>query len=980
MIKFIINPHSNPAARIFHKKDVLIGAKTNSQADICIDEASQDILVKVTEDGNRFIIINLKNDPFIALNGRAFGKKTLKTNDVLKIGKTEIAIEVEFSSPLQNIPQSPQEASTKPDPKLTHDSIVDTKAELEEILEHALSAKKKEITQKDLVEIPEKIFRGTNDEHSHLDIEDLIRQVEQFEPIEPMIQSSFKEEGPLKEEAQLKEEAPLKKEETLLASELSAPAAFVDKHPSNSFKPEAQKEYDQQHLKLEPSQSNGPAAPKNIPEQPLSSNYWQRDAKIEANKDNAHGKRQSLKDYYLSEFDDENENWNSQKKGQRPVETSRIFINWRLWLSIIGIILIIAAVIGVIFYFNASDKSEEEELKAAQGVADVAIALTYAQTNHIKPQNQNWSDPDFLKNNLAAILASEFTPLASLDNQGRFNNTPYILRIYTSSDLSQFLVIAQPAPSLLQWLIPKTAIIVDSHAMEMRKTKDLKLLNRLLVNSNTLDGTNAVDISNLVKQGDIMPLQALVEKRNHHGFPPPKALALLRPGAENLIYNAPRYYHFGESLMKKAITMTGSPSNSHEVAMLQEEIASISKFPHIVLYSSNGLQAAIQGQKALSTFIPQNKLLIAYLQFNSKGKITSSHLLMDDGYGEVALASQPALPAIDTEPESMPLQQITPQTTEKHSDIIKESSGWSADGEIDRNNPVYLQLASLLTARQQALKPISDQIAGLLSDNNHGAAANFTERFAALANKYSALAQEQNAKLMRGISQINEEYSALPFSGFMAYLKLAGVDKLVQENLKKQQESGKQHLSNQEVEGLLLAIQESQDLDELDSIVNKSADLLNMAELPDAEKLIAYQSSLRAHVLLKLGQFLLSANSPLPSSTFNEKNRPVLARILKNAWILDQDEIEFYMHEFDMLVKQNAENLTGSEDAKDQEAKTASPAVKWGARIKSKNISNIPSAALNIIPDNPSYSTKFAGGKRTRLPQKGNKELGNFQR
>src|SRR5690606_8087270 len=98
----------------------------------------------------------------------------------------------------------------------------------------------------------------------------------------------------------------------------------------------------------------------------------------------------------------------------------------------------------------------------------------------------------------------------------------------------------QPAPNLMQWLVHKKTLVVDSSTMEMRKISDLKALNRLLANPDPLEGSNGEDIHHLIKEGGLMSLNSLAGHKNHWGFSPPKTLGFIRPGAENYIYNAPR--------------------------------------------------------------------------------------------------------------------------------------------------------------------------------------------------------------------------------------------------------------------------------------------------------------------------------------------------------------------------------------------------------------------------------------------------------
>lgn len=387
--------------------------------------------------------------------------------------------------------------------------------------------------------------------------------------------------------------------------------------------------------------------------------------------------------------------------------------NWRFYLAFFLACCMFMSLVATILYFKVLDESDEEKIKAAEAVADVGMALAYAQVHHIKPQKQNWSDPEFLKNNLASVLSSEYPALSHIDHQGQLATCPYIVRIYTSGDLSQFLVIAQPEPSLLQWLVPKASIVIDSMGMEMRHLYDLKALNRLLVNPNTLDGANAVEISYLVKQGEIIPLHSLEANQANQGFVPPKLLALSYPGSENLVYNAPRYYHFGESIMNRAVQCLEAGDNEHEIARLQQQIAELTKYPDIVLYSSQGIQKAIQAQKALAAFAPESKFITAYLNFNTHGEMTSSHLV----YNDTQMSNGPPS-----------------QSSQNEIALLSEEEQKYAD--TAETTKAKIAKANLVAERRQRLNAISEQMNAILQSNNEAATTNFSEIFSEILMHY----------------------------------------------------------------------------------------------------------------------------------------------------------------------------------------------------------------------------------------------------
>jgi hypothetical protein len=577
-----------------------------------------------------------------------------------------------------------------------------------------------------------------------------------------------------------------------------------------------------------------------------------------------------------------------KEKARTTEELQGRLLNWNLFfLAFVAIVLVATLIAGGV-YVSMADKREAEKVAASEGVADVAMALLYAQVNHIKPQKQNWSDTDFLKNNLSSILSPEYPSFANLDSLGQFTNCPYICRIYTSSDLSQFLVIAQPEPSLLQWLLPKTAIVVDSREMELRTLEDLKLLNRLLLSPTTLDGMSSREISNLVKQGSLIPLTYLSSKQRNSEFAPPKALALIRPGSENRIYNAPRYYPFGESVLKKTVSLLESTANSYEVTRVKQELTELSRFSNFVLYSSQGMQKAIQAQKALSIILPQHQFLTAYLNFNKEGVLTSSHLLIDE---------QSSVDPIHDEKE---VALATPEEILKKPPLHSSNTDL-ADARIDRNHPLFLQLFILAITRQQALKPVSEKIELLLKENAEKGVPEFSYQFATLLEEYERIDHEQHDNVREGLIRLYQEYSHLSLADYTHYVKAAGLDQFAKENLsKRSDEIGQRGLSDQQIADQLHKIQNSKNFASLEHNVQETVSMLTLLNLPNPDLLMRHQNEMRVLALQQLRKLILSSDQSLPLETFTEENRAILTRILQAAWVNDAEEYDYYLHEFEL--------------------------------------------------------------------------------
>lgn len=830
MIKLTVNPLTRPVAYSFEKTTVVIGSGASPAIDLTLEnEQLEPIHIKISEQGSRFVAINHANDPFVTINGIPFGKKFIQDGDVLEIGSTQIQFKGEQSSSAKSKDRG----------------IADTAVVLPNILDKMLSLKGKESAQTAGHVHHNPAFEPPPFHHAErveeFDLENEMRQLDAW-----LQETSHL--APIAEEEQLHEEAP----------------------PLNQEAP-ASKE-----LPIEPDEmAKGEALIR--AEAPID------EARVEPR---AH--KQTIKDLYFKDQEDDYSQSNEQKRG--PVEATSSMDWHTIWIIVVGVIstIILAA---LLLYANASGKSEDDELKVAESISDVSMALAYAKLNNIVPQNQNWSDPEFLKNNLAAVLSSEYPLLAQLDSHGQFSDSPYLLRIYTSSDLSNFLVIAQPAPSLLHWLIPKSTILIYSDDMELRKTTDLKSLNRLLVNP-SLDGSVANEVSNIVKKADIITLSALSKRQQKLGFSPPKALALMRPGAENYIYNAPRYYNLGEAIMLKAVALAGNQQNDHEIILLKQEIESLRRYPDLVLYSSQGMQAAVQAQKALALFDPEADFFIAYFQYTSQGAVHSSHLIPIDGAPELALKDDRVVPH----------DRVNGHSATQQSPVIKEQYATDLLSR-DIAHPLFFQLSALSASRQQMLRPISQEIVILLESETQSAQKDFHQKYLRLTKKYLEAVDEQQRRVTLGISRLYQDYAAMPLVEFMHYAQAAGLELLAKESLK--EEAERSHLKNisaEMVQQQLDAIGKSENFEQLEASVSRAGALFTIENVTDPDQLMSLQNQVRKAAVNKIDLFLLSHDFKLPPSQLTAVNRARLEQILKSGWVRDREEIDYYMTEFDHAV------------------------------------------------------------------------------
>lgn len=852
MIRLTIQTESQEETLTFDKPEVTLGC--GSEADIPLpDEGLERVHVKILNQDGRYTVINIANDPFVTINSLPFGKKVIRPQDILQIHQTMIR----FEGPAYGAqPYKPQQTANRNSSE-NIESLAQTSKGIQS--RHRIEAA-----------IDRKIsVAQSSDSLVDNEIDDLIREAEMLagDDDNSTIESIIAEE---EDELQdiLDEEISLARPE-----EVGAPLEVAPSMP-------AQKE-------------------------PNGTPHEQQEALLPS-KTHAH------EDSYVYDLEEEGSPSNSEQEGKEGQE-ERGWTSWNFFFIVLVAIATIAVVIAAGAYIALGDRSYSEQMTAAEGVADVAMALTYAQVHHIKPQKQNWSDPEFIKNNLSPVLSPEFPTFANIDNQGQFTDCPYILRIYTSTDLSEFLVIAQPEPSLLQWLIPKTAIVIDSKLMEMRTVHDIKGLNRLLLHVNALDKTNMQEISELVRQGTLIPLSTLANKRENPGFAPPKALSFIRPGAENLIYNAPRYYQFGESVLKRAMSLLYTLGNSHEVVRLKQELDELSNFPDLVLYSTQGLQKALDAQKALATLAPHNKFLTGYLSFSSKGNLTSTHLLLNE---EPPASSQSAIVEKD------PLFNLTPSGTQVASGDHNVSRMVNAptvpalkfDRGIDRNHPLFLRLTSLAKARQQALKPISDQMIELLNNHTEQSMMQFTSKFGELWSRYKAVEKEQREKVTEGMKKLYSEYD-IPLAQFASYVSVVGLEAVAKTGLASHAAQGGMKYSADQINQQLQKIQKAEDFAALENSAKEAYDMMSLNNFPDSEKLIIYQNQMRVVTLERLRAFILAPPQVDNPPAFNEDNRAILARILQIVWVNDPEEYDYYMREYEarmeMPAKQNDESVIG---------------------------------------------------------------------
>lgn len=261
-----------------------------------------------------------------------------------------------------------------------------------------------------------------------------------------------------------------------------------------------------------------------------------------------------------------------------PVEKKKSYISSLLNLLVLSACILFASVIvGTLTYLAISEKSLNHEKKAALGISDVAMALTYAKNKGIPLDQGNLLEPDNI-NNLIKQVVPEGKADILLSQEGSFEKIPYFLRIYFDAQFKRFLIIAQPSARLIQTLIPRPALLIDSNSMQLHKVSDLRHLNRLLVNANTLSEIEDDLFESLVLQSPVVNTTFLANSLPNHGFNLPPEIAFIPGASPYRVDLLPRYYSIQRSL-----------ESTDTSSMLP---------PHIV-YVEGGIDVALRERKKL---------------------------------------------------------------------------------------------------------------------------------------------------------------------------------------------------------------------------------------------------------------------------------------------------------------------------------------------------------------------------------------------
>ncbi len=444
-----------------------------------------------------------------------------------------------------------------------------------------------------------------------------------------------------------------------------------------------------------------------------------------------------------------------EKEETEPAARNPAPVPKTTWIASLSVIVLL--ILGTFFatvYFSSNVKTDEEELKAAQGVSDAAVALLYANLHHIKPPNRNWADPEFLNQILSQVVPKTTTTHAYVDAQGRFRDFPYILRVYTNEDASRFVLLAQPESGVMSWFSPKNSIVIDSSSMTLKRIQDVQPLNRLIFNVNQMNKGALKRIAALSDEGTTIPLDLLDYGHPSSQFAPPQELKMLAPGAQNLVYNAPRYYKLTAPILSTAAEKNLTPE-------ARQEFKRLMKIPHLVFYTTEGVKTAVKSYKNLSASITTQQLLVGYFAYHPKTHLPAKTELL-----------------VVNQPHKSNKTQRGEKEAAVHQPVRLESE-------------LYQTMTKLGSQRKQVLRPIAEKINDLLYENSGTPQNEFKEHLVILLKEYEKFDLTEQRRISRSLKKLykrhvidNQEMSG---KQFLAYLKATGLSPYVKNRQTKKQ-------------------------------------------------------------------------------------------------------------------------------------------------------------------------------------------------
>lgn len=390
------------------------------------------------------------------------------------------------------------------------------------------------------------------------------------------------------------------------------------------------------------------------------------------------------------------------------------------------LLLTMIGVLGGGTFFAINIRNYEQEQHAAQGLADIAMALLHSKMTQQATLEHHWNDQEFLEENLQAVLSSKYRARSNVGSNGELLHCSYKLQLTVDPSESRFLLTARPKHTLTQWLIPKKSLAIDSQTMTIHRIRDERLLEKAAMVIKESKENRPSDLAFLINDKTLIPLSSLEPEGHRLGFVPPAELADLLADSQNRIYNAPRYYKLSRLVIQTASRLEENKATPRDVSALSSLIHTYCAFDDWVFYCSQGKAMAWHALRGLERQQPQRQFLVGYLEFHAEdGLIADTHLVSATNEEESAAKAH-------SHPREL---------------------------EVNRHHPLFVELTHLAGERQRALQNSSQRLISYIEQNNSQPTPEFLSNFRTLIADYEHQELQQNSRIASSLDAIRKQYT-----------------------------------------------------------------------------------------------------------------------------------------------------------------------------------------------------------------------------
>ena len=938
MIKVTIHFRSETIKKTFHKDTLVIGSGFDVEVDIPLaEQALYDEHIKIVKEAQGFVVQNLNEDPFVLLNEEAFESHLIHVGDVLQVGEAKIFIEG----------LSPEISEDVSDLDLSE-------SELEELLSGVERPLPKELLLQDIIGGGEDEGFSEEESSSEDDLaeDDALGDLSEEDlPLEEEEESSSEDDlaeddalGDLSEDdLPLEEEEESSSEDDLAEDEgeggSSEEEFDIEATLDQLFAPVDDEEEDldidsiltksenleeeERERKRREVEDDGKLL---FDEDESDLEFIRKEVKDQVS-DNLETSKEDGEEKELQEeaFEEKSEKEPEEAKGEEEdeeieIEDEDFVFDWdemdeegevdeleallgiknarKLLLNVGSLVVglfIFMGLLTVSAYMFIGRLNAQKEIVVAQSLADLAMSMIHKKLyDPMGPTDVR--SPLFMERHISPVLALGYLETSPLIEKTFFHDVDYQVSIHYNRDRTRFLLLAKPLKNWQQTLVPKVVLFVDSDLMDLRKGGSLELWNSVVKEDSSLEEIKEFEFSTLLSRGSVIHLAALDsgEGRDNR-YTPPRGLEDLRFKAEDKIYNAPRYYPFTAAAMHMASRLSKVGGSAEDVNSFRKAVKVLSELEDLVFYSPDGLKEAKEGYKALQAYLPEYTPLLAYLFVDSETqKVTNARLL-----GEDELPEDRAVPIVEGV-----LPAYDEEDSEQRRGFIEESIEHVT---VDQD-PLKESIFRIAEDRKAALEEINEEMDELIFKHNREGVANFGKKYLVLFDHYQSVDRDYQEGITAKLEELYEEYVQKDskkdtVSTFMSLIEEAQLSAYLSKELEDEIHNIQQTpIIQEDMEGYLNEIVESETLQELGLRVRRVVNLFSSGRVRDPGMLVSYRNQLRDKVLQRLGYFLLSSEATKTEMLLQKGNRDILNGILQDSEISKEDERNFYIQEFDALM------------------------------------------------------------------------------